>query len=342
MDYRPLGNTGLQISAIGLGTMTWGEQNTEAQAFQQMDYALAQGVNFIDTAELYPVPARKETYARTESIIGHWLQRTGQRDKIVLASKIAGPGRDYIRGGSKFIKAHLIDALEHSLARLNTDCIDLYQLHWPERNTNFFGRLNYQAQEDSFTAFEDILEVLSDCIQQGKIRAIGVSNETPWGIMKYLGLAEFKQLPKMASIQNPYNLLNRTYEIGLAEVSHRESIGLLAYSPAAFGVLSGKYLNHQRPPKARVTLYPFFDRYSNAYVQEATQSYLKLAQSIGCTPTQLAISFVTSRSFTASALIGATTMDQLEENLKSSEVKLTEETLTKIEEIHQRHPFPCP
>ena len=342
MNYRTLGATNIQVSEIGLGTMTWGEQNSESEAFEQMDYALAQGVNFFDTAELYPVPPRQETYAQTERIIGSWFERTGKRSHIILASKIAGPGREHIRGGSKFVKAHILQALEDSLARLKTDCIDLYQLHWPERNTNFFGQLNYQAQEDSFTPFEDILEVLGNCIQQGKIRAIGVSNETPWGLMKYLHLAELQSLPRVVSIQNPYNLLNRTFEVGLSEVSHRESVELLAYSPLAFGTLTGKYLNNQPLPNARLNKYPIYNRYSNQYAQVAIKNYIHLAQSLDCTPGQLALSFVLSRPFTTSALIGATNLSQLEENIKSCSVTLNRSVLDEIERIHTQHPFPCP
>jgi aryl-alcohol dehydrogenase-like predicted oxidoreductase len=347
MHYRKLGNTDIDVSAICLGTMTWGEQNTQAEAFEQMDYALAHGVNFFDTAELYPIPPKAETYGRTEEIIGNWMRKTGNRDGIILASKIAGPGPgwiDHIRNGrTRFNREHLQAALEGSLKRLQTDCIDLYQLHWPERETNFFGQLGFTPGEsDDFTPVTETLEALNDFVQAGKIRHIGLSNETPWGIMRFLQAAEELGAPRVASVQNPYSLLNRSYEVGAAEVSWREHCGLLAYSPLGFGVLSGKYLNGTRPAGARLTLYPDYTRYSSPAAERATADYVALARRHGLDCAQMALAFVNSRQVLTSTIIGATCMAQLRSNIGSVELELSAEVLDGIEAIHDAHPNPSP
>jgi aryl-alcohol dehydrogenase-like predicted oxidoreductase len=344
MIYTTLGNTDVKVSKICLGTMTWGEQNTEADGHEQMDYAFEKGINFFDTAEMYSVPAKPETYGRTEEIIGTWLKKTGNRDKIVLATKAAGPGpiAQHVRNNPNFSKAQLIQAVDASLKRLQTDYIDLYQLHWPERPTNFFGSLSYKHQSDDIgTDFKEILEGLQALIQAGKIRQVGISNETPWGLAHYLHLSKMYGLPKMQSIQNPYSLLNRTFEVGLAEMAIREKTGLLAYSPLGFGVLSGKYL-HSQPAKARITLYPRFSRYSNPLAIAATQKYVDLARSEGLKPAQMALAFVNTRPFVTSNIIGATTMEQLKENIGSIDLSLNDALLEKIEAIHQEGPNPSP
>jgi len=346
MEYRELGNTGIDVSVICLGTMTYGEQNTEAEAFEQMDYALSAGINFFDTAELYAIPARAETYGRTEEIVGNWLHARKNRDKIILASKIAGPGEgwvDHIRGGkTRYSRAHIEAALNGSLQRLKTDYLDLYQLHWPERKTNFFGRLGYDPKADSFTPIEETLGILADLVQVGKIRHIGLSNETPWGVMQFLMAADKLGLPRIVSIQNPYNLLNRSYEVGLAEISWREQCGLLAYSPLGFGVLSGKYLHGASPAGARLTLYPDYTRYSSPQALSATEKYVELAKAHDLHPTQMALAYVNSRHFLTSTIIGATSMEQLKINIGSIEVHLADETLDEIEAIHTQHPNPSP
>jgi aryl-alcohol dehydrogenase-like predicted oxidoreductase len=344
MIYDKLGNTDLKVSKICLGTMTWGEQNTEAEGHAQMTYALEQGVNFFDTAEMYSVPPKPETYGRTETIIGTWFKKTGNRDKVILASKAAGPGpiAQHVRNNPNFSKAQLVQAVDASLKRLQTDYIDLYQLHWPERPTNFFGNLGYSHQSDSIgTDFKEILEGLQNLIQAGKIRHIGVSNETPWGLSHYLHLAKMHDMPKMQSIQNPYSLLNRTFEIGLAEMAIREKTGLLAYSPLGFGVLSGKYLKAQ-PENARITLFPRFSRYTNPKAIAATQKYVDLANSVGLQPAQMALAYVNSRPFVTANIIGATTLEQLKENIGSINVKLSDAVIEKIEAIHQEGPNPSP
>ena len=344
MQYRRLGRTDLKVSALCLGTMTFGEQNTEADAHEQLDYALAAGINFIDTAEMYPVPPRAETQGLTERYIGSWLKTRGGRDNVVLASKVSGPSFDYIRDGQlRFDRKNIEAALDSSLKRLNTDYIDLYQLHWPERKTNYFGQLGYVHQpDDEWTDFAETLEVLDRQIKAGKIRHVGLSNETPWGTMKFLALAEQQGLPRMVSIQNPYSLLNRSFEIGLAEVSHREAIGLLAYSPLGFGVLSGKYLSKPWPADGRITLYERFRRYTGEQATAATRAYVELARDNGLEPAQMALAFVTSRSFVSSNIIGATTLAQLKENIASSDLSLSAQLLENIEAIHQRYTIPCP
>jgi aryl-alcohol dehydrogenase-like predicted oxidoreductase len=347
MEYNQLGNSDLQVSRICLGTMTYGEQNTEQEGHQQLDYALAHGVNFIDTAELYAIPPQAETYGATEKVIGSWLKKRGRRDDIVLASKIAGPGGEWvshIRGGNTRFDATTINtALDDSLKRLQTDYIDLYQLHWPERSTNYFGKLGYEAaaDEESMTPIFETLHALEKQIRAGKIRYIGLSNETPWGIMQFLWTARVLDLPAIVTTQNPYSLLNRTYEIGCAEISHREGVGLMAYSPLGFGVLTGKYLE-QQPEGARLTRWPHYARYSNEQAVAATREYVELAQEHGLDPAQMALAFVNSRPFVSANIIGATTMQQLQTNIDSIELELSDEIVEQIESVHRRYPNPSP
>ncbi|MCB9060792.1 MAG: NADP(H)-dependent aldo-keto reductase [Halobacteriovoraceae bacterium] len=344
MKYNQLGDTDLTVSEICLGTMTWGEQNNEKQAHEQLDFAFERGVNFIDTAEMYPVPPRESTYGKTEQAIGKWGKIKNQRDEIVLASKIAGPGEmvRYIRGGSRLTLAHIRKAVEESLRRLQTDYIDLYQLHWPDRHTNYFGQLGYMPNSNEIvTPILETLEALQKMKSEGKIRHIGVSNETPWGVMTFKYLAETRGLPKIVSIQNPYSLLNRTFEIGLSEISHREKIGLLAYSPLGFGVLTGKYLESM-PANARITLFPRFSRYMSDGGIEATKKYVDLARTYELSPAQMALAYVNSRPFLTSNIIGATNLEQLKENIESVNIKLNDEVLAKIEEIHLENSNPCP
>lgn len=351
MHTLELGRTGIKVSRICLGTMTWGRQNTQDQAFQQMDFALERGINFFDTAELYPVPPTAETYGATETIIGNWFKARGGRDKVVLASKVSclnvngqNAPVEYMRDGApKLDRANIEAAVDASLKRLQTDYLDLYQLHWPERATNFFGRLGYEhPSEDASTPIEETLDVLADLVKAGKVRAIGLSNDTPWGLMRFLQLAEQKGLPRVASVQNPYSLVNRTYEVGLAEVSIKEDCGLLAYSPLAFGVLSGKYLGGQRPEGARISLFPYFSRYVGPLVEEATRRYVELARAHDLDPAQMALAFVNSRPFLTSNIIGATTMEQLESNIASADITLSAEVLEGIEAIHGDIPNPAP
>lgn len=344
MQYRPLGRTGESVSVIGLGTMTWGQQNTEAEAHAQLDLSVAHGVNLIDAAEMYPVPPKPETQGRTEECIGTWLKKTGQRDKVVIATKITGPGLSWIRDDARtFTADQLVRAAEGSLRRLQTDTIDLYQLHWPERKTNFFGRLGYRHEDSAFTPFAEVLKGLQQLVDQGKIRHFGLSNETPWGLMQTTALAEHLGLPRPVSIQNPYNLLNRSFEVGLAECAIREDVGLLAYSPLAMGVLSGKYKGGTvMPEKARLTLFDRFQRYRTPAAWSISERYVALAHDHGLTPTTLALAFINQQPFVTSNLIGATTEAQLLENLASAEVHLSKDVLREIEAIHAEHPFPCP
>ena len=345
MEYRQLGRSDLQVSALCLGSMTWGEQNSEAEGFAQIDRAKACGINFLDTAEMYPVPPRRDTYGATERIIGNYFKARGDRADWVLASKVAGPGNgiDYIRGGQlKHNRQHIVAALDDSLKRLQTDWIDLYQLHWPERSTNFFGQLGYRHQEQDFTPLQATLEVLGEQVKAGKIRHIGLSNETAWGTMKYLQLADQLGLPRAVSIQNPYNLLNRSFEVGLAEVAMREQCGLLAYSPLAFGMLSGKYENGARPANARITLFSRFARYTNPQAIAACSRYVTLAREHGLDPAQMALTFVTRQPFVTSNIIGATSLEQLESNLGSLSLELSDELLDAIEAIHREQPNPAP
>jgi len=346
MQYSNLGDSGIKVSKICLGTMTWGEQNNEKEAHEQLDMALDYGVNIIDSAEIYPVPPKQESYGVTETYIGNWLKKRQNRDQVVLATKVAGRGDhiSYIRHGEACLdRKNIILAVEASLRRLQTDYIDLYQLHWPDRNTNFFGTLGYQHMPaDSFPPLQESLQALQELVQQGKVRHIGMSNETPWGAMRYLHLAQTQNLPKMQSIQNPYNLLNRTFEIGLAEIAHREQLGLLAYSPMGFGVLSGKYEDGAKPQGARLTLFSRFDRYNNAQALEATRQYVNLARQHDIDPAQMALAYVNSRGFLTSTIIGATNMNQLKADIESIDLKLSEPLLEAIEAIHTRMPNPSP
>ncbi len=346
MKYTTLPHTDIEVSKICLGTMTWGKQNTEEEGHEQMDYALDQGVNFFDTAELYPVPAEAERYGHTEKIIGSWFKKNGNRDKVVLASKIAGNG-DYTKfiRSTGFSRASIIEAVEGSLERLQTDYIDLYQLHWPERNTNYFGKRGYEHEITDYWEdnFHQVLETLRDLIREGKIRHVGISNETPWGTMRYLEESKVHAtLPRTITIQNPYNLLNRLFEVGLAEVSMREKIGLLAYSPLGFGALSGKYLGGRMPEGSRVSLFPRFDRYNGEIATEATQKYYELAQANDLSLAQMALAFVNTRPFVTSNIIGATSIKQLAENIASIDVSLSEDILKGIESVHNSIPNPAP
>jgi len=346
MEYRSLGQTDLKVSAICLGTMTWGEQNTEAEAFAQMDLALARGVNFWDTAELYPVPPRPDTAGRTEEYIGNWLKARGGRDRVILATKVkgrsaalahqAGLARDLSR-------EQVLRAIEGSLKRLQTDYIDLYQLHWPDRRTNFFGQLGYTHDaEERSVPLRETLSALAEAVRAGKIRHVGLSNETPWGVLECLRLAEQEGLPRMVSIQNPYSLLNRTFEVGLAEIAIREHVGLLAYSPLAFGVLSGKYQGGARPEGARLTLFSQFSRYVGPRALAATEAYVTIARRHGLDPAQMALAFVTRQPFVTSNIIGATTLEQLQSNLDSADMQLSADVLREIEAVHQENPNPAP
>ena len=347
MQYRKLGHTDIDVSVICLGSMTWGEQNTRAEARQQLDYAVDQGVNFIDTAELYPSPMRAETQGRTERHIGDWLKTRPHRDKLIIATKIcpAAPYVDYLRGGANRLdRDNVAQAVDASLQRLQTDYIDLYQVHWPERDTNYFGRQDYyHAPEKDGTPIAETLSALAEQVQAGKIRYLGVSNETPWGVSEYLRLAREANLPRIVSIQNPYSLLNRTFEIGLAEFAHREHVGLLAYSPLAFGALSGKYLDGNRPPGARLTLFGAkYKRYNTEIAQRCIRQYVALARERGLDPAQLALAFVNRRPFLTSSIIGATTMAQLAANVASVDIELHQDVLKQVEAIHRAQPNPCP
>ncbi len=346
MKYTTLPHTAIEVSKICLGTMTWGRQNTEEEGHAQMDYALERGVNFFDTAELYPVPAKKELYAVTEEIIGNWFAKTGNRDKIILASKIAGRAEftKFIRT-TGFDRASIIEAVEGSLRRLQTDYIDLYQLHWPERNTNYFGQrgYNHDVPDHWKDNIHQVLETLRDLISEGKIRQIGISNETPWGTMRFLEESKVHaSLPRMITIQNPYSLLNRSFETGLSEIAMREQIGLIPYSPMGFGVLSGKYLGGKNPENARMTLFPNYNRYSGEIAMTATQKYYELAQAHGLSLAQMALAFVNTRPFVSSTIIGATNLEQLKENIDSIAVELSTEVLQGIEDIHNSIPNPAP
>ena len=349
MRYRKLGTTDLSVSVICLGTMTFGEQNSKKEGFEQMDYAVERGINFFDTAELYAVMPRKETYGKTEEIIGEWLKEKKNRDKIILASKIASKseGLEWIREGSRtlgFNKKNMNAAIDESLKRLKTDYIDLYQLHWPERKVPKFGILdfNYDANDNEWTQIEEVLDNLDCLIKEGKIRYVGLSNETPWGVMKFLELSKEKNLPRMMSIQNVYSLVNRVFDIANSEVSLREKCGLLAYSPLAGGRLSGKYIGNKKPNKARYTIWPRrFSRHHTKRGEIAIELYFKLAQKYGIPPSTFANAFVNDRPFVTSNIIGATTMDQLKENIDSIDIKLTEDIHSDIEEVHLTNPNPC-
>jgi len=347
MNYKKLGNTDLKVSTICLGTMTWGEQNTQNEGFEQMDYALDQGVNFWDTAEIYSIPPKQETFGDTEAIIGNWFEKTKKRDKVILASKVCGPMREYVRGGgNQFGTKNITEALEGSLKRLKTDYIDLYQLHWPERKTNFFGKLGYEHdfyESNEWTQFEDILENLKKFIEQGKIRHVGLSNETSWGLSKFLEISKDKNLPRMLSVQNPYNLLNRTYEVGLAEMSIREQAGLLAYSPLACGYLSGKYRNNQMPKNSRIERNgDFWTRYEKPNMSMAVDVYYEISKKNNLNMSQMSLKFIEIQPFVTSVIIGATTMEQLKTNIESVNVSLTDEIIKEINEVQTIYPNPCP
>lgn len=345
MEKRRLGRTDLEVSAIALGTMTWGQQNDEKDAFEQLDYALDRGVDFIDTAEMYPVPPRAETAHRTEEHIGRWIAQRRNRDRYVLATKVTGrAAMPWIRGGPRLSREHIQQAVEASLRRLQTDYIDLYQVHWPERKTNFFGRLGYEHRPDSRAVpIEETLEALDGLVRQGKVRHIGLSNETPWGVMRYCELSARNQWPRPVSIQNPYSLLNRSFEVGLAEMAIREDIGLLAYSPLAFGVLSGKYLDDAKPAGARLTEFGgHFTRYVSPRATEATRRYVHIAREAGLDPAQMALAYVISRPFVTSNIIGATTMDQLRSNLDSADLTLSKDVCEAIDAVHAEIPNPAP
>ena len=345
MNYKKLGNTNLDVSTICLGTMTWGEQNTQEEGFEQMSYALEKGVNFWDTAELYAIPPKEKTYGKTEEIIGNWFKKTKKRSDVVLATKVAGPGLNWIRGGgNQYNERNLNEAINGSLKRLKTDYIDLYQLHWPERKSNFFGRLGYQHKDEAeWNEFENILNSLNKIIKSGKVRHIGLSNETAWGLSKFLEISKIKKLPRMMSVQNPYSLLNRTYEIGLAEISIREESGLLAYSPLAFGYLTGKYRDGKLPNKSRMKLFgDQFVRYKTKNGQLAIEKYHNLANKHGLNFAQMSLKFCEVQPFMTSVIIGATTMDQLKTDIESVNINLSNEIIDEINEVQKIYPNPCP
>jgi aryl-alcohol dehydrogenase-like predicted oxidoreductase len=346
MQQRPLGKTGLKVSLICLGTMTFGEQNTESEAHQQMDMALEKGVTFFDAAEMYPVPPKPETQGLTEKYIGTWFAARKNRDKVIMATKVVGRSQGFQhlgRGETRLNREHITRAVEGNLKRLQTDYIDLYQLHWPDRATNNFGQLGYtHVEKDDPIPVEETLEVLKDLVKAGKIRHVGLSNETPWGTSRFLRMAEEKNLPRMASVQNPYSLLNRSYEVGMAEISIREQCGLLAYSPLAMGVLSGKYLGGAKPPKARMTLFTRFQRYNNPMAEAATARYVKIARDAGLDPSQMALAFVNRQPFVTSNIIGATTLAQLKTDIESVNISLTEDTVRAIDAVHREISNPCP
>lgn len=345
MKYTNLPGTDIEISKICLGTMTFGQQNSEADGHEQIEFAIENGINFIDTAEMYPVAAREKTYGATETIIGSWFKKTGKRNDVVLATKIAGPNRGlpYIREDLSYRKENIKLSVEKSLSRLQTDYIDLYQLHWPERKSNMFGQLGFTIQDDTWEDnFRLILETFQELLAEGKIRAIGVSNETPWGIMRFLEESKKHGLPKISTVQNPYSLLNRTFEVGLTETIYRENIGLLAYSPLGFGVLSGKYLSGEKLPDTRLNLFPNFTRYNSEQCKNAVKLYSGLAQEHNLHPVELALAFVQQSSFVTSTIIGATNLEQLKQNIETQQIALSQEIIKEIQKIHQIHPNPAP
>lgn len=346
MQYRRLGRTDIEVSEVCLGTMTWGTQNTQDEAFEQMDYALDAGVNFFDCAEMYPTPYADETHGATEEIIGNWFAARGNRDRVVLATKALGPADRFkhVRGGPRFNRAQLERAVDDSLRRLQTDTIDLYQLHWPERPANYFGRLGFDLPGDAgdWTPFEETLGALKELVDKGKIRHVGLSNDTAWGTMRMLELAEAGHGPRAVSVQNPYSLLNRSFEAGLGEVAVREDCGLLAYAPLAAGTLTGKYLHGAKPADARLTLYPQNSRYWKDQGIKAVEAYVDCAQRHGLDPAQMAIRYVLSRPFTTSAIVGATKMWHLKNNIAAKDLTLSDEVMGELEEIHRVYTYPCP
>jgi aryl-alcohol dehydrogenase-like predicted oxidoreductase len=345
MKYTTLPNTDIKVSKICLGTMTYGQQNTEAEGHEQMDYALERGINFFDTAEMYSVPASEATYGSTEKVIGTWFKKSGNRDKVILASKIAGPNPSfgYMREKLDFSPASIKYAVENSLKRLQTDYIDLYQMHWPERKTNNFGQRSFHGHDDVWEDhFREILETFDGLIKEGKIKHIGVSNENPWGMMRFLEESKYNNLPRIKTVQNPYSLLNRLFEVNSAEVSKYENVGLLGYSPLAFGVLTGKFLTGESHPNARISLFPQYKRYSSDQSTQATKMYQEIAKKHGLTLTQLAMGFVLQQPFLTSSIIGATTMEQLKENIDTIDVVLSKEILAEIDAVQSIIPDPAP
>ena len=346
MEFRKLGNTDIDVSLICLGTMTWGEQNSEKEAHEQLDYALDSGINFIDTAELYPVPPKKETQGLTDQYIGNWIGLRKNRDKFILASKVTGrSGMDWFRGSeTRLDRDNILQSVEDSLKRLKTDYIDLLQLHWPDRKSNFFGNLDYKhSKEDDFIPLELQLEALAELAKSGKVRYIGLSNETPWGVAKFLELSKTNNLPRIVSVQNPYSLLNRSVEIGLSEIAIRENCGLLAYSPLAFGVLSGKYLGGKKPKGARLTLFgDQFTRYTKERSIQATEEYERIAKKHNLDFAQMSLAFINRQPFLTSNIIGATTMEQLKSNIGSLGISLSEDIISDIETVHSSNPNPSP
>ena len=346
MEFRKLGNTDIDVSLICLGTMTWGEQNSEKEAHEQLDYALDSGINFIDTAELYPVPPKKETQGLTDQYIGNWIGLRKNRDKFILASKVTGrSGMDWFRGSeTRLDRDNILQSVEDSLKRLKTDYIDLLQLHWPDRKSNFFGNLDYKhSEEDDFIPLELQLEALAELVKSGKVRYIGLSNETPWGVAKFLELSKTNNLPRIMSVQNPYSLLNRSFEVGLSEIAIRENCGLLAYSPLAFGVLSGKYLGGKKPKGARLTLFgDQFTRYTKERSIQATEEYERIAKKYNLDFAQMSLAFINRQPFLTSNIIGATTMEQLKSNIGSLGISLSEDIISDIETVHSSNPNPSP
>lgn len=350
VEYRPLGRTGIEVSAITLGTMTWGQQNTESEGHAQLDLATDFGINFIDTAENYSIPPSAETQGSTERIIGTWFRNTGKRDKVILATKVSGPSdRTYLRADGSLPRLdakNINEAIDNSLKRLQTDYVDLYQLHWPSRQLQLFGGGSHAPSRGSdFTnevPIEETLEALHAVVKSGKVRHIGLSNETAWGLARFLNLSETKDLPRVVTVQNAYNLLNRTYEVGLAEFHQRDQVGLLAYSPLAQGFLTGKYQRGARPAGARTTLFERGQRYQKPGTEQAIDQYLAIASDFGIDPAQFAIAYVTSRNFVTSNIIGATTIEQLTSDLASLDVKITPEIEARVDAVHQLHGSPAP
>ena len=345
MKYTTLPNTDIKVSKICLGTMTFGQQNSETDGHAQMDYAFEKGVNFFDTAEMYSVPGRPETQGSTEKIVGSWLKKSNKRKEIILGTKVTGPspGLRYVSSNLGFSKTRILEALEGSFHRLQTDYIDLYQLHWPERKANFFGKLGYEVHDDQWIDnFEEALSTLDELVKQGKIRYWGLSNETPWGMMRTMNIANKKNFQPPLSIQNPYNLLNRSFEIGLSEISIREKISLLAYSPMGFGMLSGKFHKKADKPSDRINQFKTLSRYNSQQCWDATERYIKIAEDAGLTIAQMSLAFVNDRPFMTSNIIGATTMLQLKENIGSADIQLSPDILSAINEVHKEISNPAP